>query len=225
MPERTAREQDEKGLSARHLILVFLAGVAVCGVFFSLGFLVGYNERASKATPVTERVTTPAAIPPTVNPPPAAAPAAAKEPTATTATANPPAELPSHGTAAPALEAKSSVTPASSTTPPTATVSAPGTEKHVETAPTPPPAARNAAGEVGVGYTIQVAASRTKQDAEALVNILKARGYPVFLVTPEYAQANDNLFRVQVGPFTSREDAEKVRAKLAQEGFKPFIKH
>jgi len=85
-----------------------------------------------------------------------------------------------------------------------------------------PPAA---AGEVGVGITVQVVASRTKADAEALVKILEGRGYPVFLVTPEYAHANDNLFRVQVGPFASRNDAEKVRAKLTQEGFKPFIKH
>jgi cell division septation protein DedD len=78
---------------------------------------------------------------------------------------------------------------------------------------------------VGVGITVQVVASRTKADAEALVKILEGRGYPVFLVTPEYAHANDNLFRVQVGPFASRNDAEKVRAKLTQEGFKPFIKH
>jgi rare lipoprotein A len=88
-------------------------------------------------------------------------------------------------------------------------------------APTPPAAA----GEVGVGFTVQVVASRTKEDAEALVKILGGRGYPVFLVTPEYAKANDNLYRVQVGPFASRDDAEKVRAKLAQEGFKPFIRH
>jgi cell division septation protein DedD len=81
------------------------------------------------------------------------------------------------------------------------------------------------AGEVGVGFTVQIAASRTKQDAEALVKVLEGRGYPVFLVSPEYAHANDNLYRVQVGPFTSKEDAEKVRAKLMQEGFKPFIRH
>jgi cell division septation protein DedD len=79
--------------------------------------------------------------------------------------------------------------------------------------------------EVGEGITLQVAALRTKQDAEALVDILKTRGYPVFLVTPEYAHAEDNLFRVQVGPFRSRADADKVHDKLVQEGFKPFIKH
>jgi cell division septation protein DedD len=78
---------------------------------------------------------------------------------------------------------------------------------------------------VGEGITLQVAALRTKQDAEALVNILKTRGYPVFMVTPEYAHADDNLYRVQVGPFRTRPDADKVHDKLVQEGFKPFIKH
>jgi cell division septation protein DedD len=70
-----------------------------------------------------------------------------------------------------------------------------------------------------------VAALRTKQDAEALVDILKGRGYPVFLVAPEYAHSDDNLFRVQVGPFKTRGDADKVRNKLSQEGFKPFFRH
>jgi cell division septation protein DedD len=70
-----------------------------------------------------------------------------------------------------------------------------------------------------------VAALRTKPDAEHLVEILKGRGYPVFLVTPEYARADDNLYRVQVGPFRTRADADKVHDKLVQDGFKPFIKH
>ena len=62
-------QRDDKGLSTRHLILVFLAGVAVCGVFFSLGFLVGYNERSARLSPITERVSAPATIPPTFNAP------------------------------------------------------------------------------------------------------------------------------------------------------------
>jgi cell division septation protein DedD len=84
---------------------------------------------------------------------------------------------------------------------------------------------RTVQSEVGQGITVQVVAVSTKQDAERVVNILRAQGYPVFLVTPEYARAEDNLFRVQVGPFKDRDDADKVRAKLAQEGFKPFIRH
>jgi len=201
------REPEDRGLSARHLILVFLVGVAVCGVFFSLGFLVGYNERSSRTTPVTERVTAPPVIPPTVNPLAQAAPSAGKEPGTSTTTANAPAESQLPTPATPAAPA----------------VSGAKAEKQPEPSSAASPAATG--GEVDVGFTVQIAASRTKEDAEALVKILKTRGYPVLLVSPEYAHANDNLFRVQVGPFTSREDAEKVRAKLAQEGFKPFIRH
>lgn len=220
MSERTERDPDERGLSARHLILVFLAGVAVCGVFFSLGFLVGFNERSSQATPVTEHVTASPVIPPTVNAPPETTQPGANGTATATTMANPPAE-------SPISSSGSSV--AESNLPPPAANSGPAPASTLATSKAETPAAASiptpAPGQVGLGFTVQVVASRTKEDAESLVKILKARSYPVFLVAPEYAHANDNLFRVQVGPFTTREDAEKIRVKLAQEGFKPFIRH
>jgi len=208
------REQDDKGLSVRHFILLFLAAVAVCGVFFSLGFLVGYNERASRMAPVTERVTSPSLTPPIVNPPPDSSQTA----TPTSPSAEPPAKLP----AAP-VESKSSGAGATTSSPPSSAAPVTKVESPAEAAPPVPPPSNS--GEVGVGFTVQVAASRVKEDAESLVKILKERGYPVFLVTPEYAHADDNLFRVQVGPFKTHDDAEKVRKQLAAEGFNPFIRH
>lgn len=224
MSEDFEASRGEKGLAARHLVLVFLAGVAVCAVFFSLGFLVGFNERFSKAALLTERVNPPAAIPPTVNPPLETAQPAAKQPT--------PAS-PNPASTAPETISLEQVTGSNAAAAPGA-AQAPSTEG----APTQTAAASKSGGtvgpkgadqvaeggEVGTGLTVQVAAVRTKEDAENLVNNLKKRGYPVFLVTPEYASPNDNLFRVQVGPFGSLEDAEKVRQKLVQGGFKPFIK-
>jgi DedD protein len=210
--------QEERGLSAHHLILLFLAGVAVCGVFFSLGFLVGFNERLSRSAPATERVTAPATIPPTVNPPAESAKATPQEAVGERTPANP----------APDTGAAPTAGPGENPTPPQARTAAatPAAPRHAAaSSATQQPASAAALGEVGEGVTLQVAALRSKQDAEALVNILKGRGYPVFLVTPEYAHANDNLFRVQVGPFKTRDDAEKVRAKLSREGFKPFIRH
>jgi cell division septation protein DedD len=216
--------RDDKGLSARHLILVFLAGVAVCGVFFSLGFLVGYNERSARMPPVTERVATPATIPPTVNTPLETTPVGSSAAAPPTTSVPPPlAPIQASAPASPPSEQKP-VTAPGTTSPVTAPHPSPAkAEREPEpgSAATPPAGA----GEVGVGFTVQIAASRTKEDAEALVKILEGRGYPVFLVAPEYAHANDNLYRVQVGPFTSKDDAEKVRTKLTQEGFKPFIKH
>jgi DedD protein len=222
VPVGMREHQEERGLSARHLILLFLAGVAVCGVFFSLGFLVGFNERFSRSAPATERVTAPAAIPPVVNPPAESVKVAPQEAAVGRAPGNP---APDASSAQPAAPGRNPAPPQAKTS-----AATPPALRHAAAAPAKPetsqqPAAAAAPGEVGEGITLQVAALRSKQDAEALVNILKGRGYPVFLVTPEYAHAGDNLFRVQVGPFKTRDDAEKVRTKLSREGFKPFIRH
>lgn len=208
------REREERGHSARFLIFIFLVCVATCGVFFSLGFLVGYNEHGSHLAPATEVINAPPVVPPTVNPPPdtgqlAPSPAAAQPDPGTPDTE----VIPANGGA--------SASPSASKP-----MDSPRPRDHAQ----PPPKVASdspspAASPVGEGITLQVAALRTKQDAEALVGILKSRGYPVFMVTPEFAHADDNLYRVQVGAFKSREEAERARSKLVQEGFKPFIKH
>ena len=215
------REHEERSHSARILVLIFLLCAAVCAVFFSMGFMVGRNERILQSGPPTEVVTSPSVIPPTVNPPPDSAQVTPQD----SAT----------GHAAPNSVPETEVIPsggAGTTSPPPAAKPAevvpPKKQPQAEARPThnPPSPPTPAPREVGEGITLQVAALRTKQDAEALVNILKTRGYPVFMVTPEYAHADDNLFRVMVGPFRTRADADKVRDKLVQEGFKkPFIRH
>jgi len=214
------REHEERSHSAWYLTLIFLVCVATCGVFFSLGFLVGYNERPSRSVPSTEVVTSPPVIPPTINPPAESVPGTPPESAASHAPPNPAPD----STGKPTGEATAHpVAPAGKT----AEV-APMTEPSpagAQPALNPSSPSTPAAGEVGEGITLQVAALRTKQDAENLVDILKTRGYPVFMVTPEYAHADDNLFRVLVGPFRARPDADKVRNKLLQEGFKPFVKH
>ena len=192
-----------KGLSTRHLILVFLAGVAVCGVFFSLGFLVGYNERSASMSPAIERVPTSGAIPPTVNTPLETVPiggnsgtlssSSSRQKPQTTARVEPPSASP------PALSAK------------------PGPEPDTAASSTE---ARTAAG----AFIVQVTAMRTRQDADSVVRVLRGRGYHAVLVPPQHAHAKDSLYRVQVGPFASRDSAEKTLAKLKHEGFKPFIR-
>jgi cell division septation protein DedD len=65
---------------------------------------------------------------------------------------------------------------------------------------------------------------RTRQDADSVVRVLRGRGYHALLVPPQHAHAKDSLYRVQVGPFASRDSAEKTLAKLKHDGFKPFIR-
>lgn len=216
MADRADRRQDEKGGSARFLILVFLVGVAACAVFFSLGFLVGYNERTSRSAGPIEQVTPSGVIPPTVNAPLETVQTTGNE----TAPINPRGTAPQPSLTASAAEQK----PAGGAAPPAAPRSAsPRTDTRAAAHATPAPSAPGR--DVETGYTVQVAASRDKQDAGKLVKELKSRGFAVFVVTPEYSEAKDNLYRVQVGPFATREEAQKVRDRIAKEGFKPFIKH
>jgi len=210
------RKQDERGLSARYLILVFLVGVAACAVFFSLGFLVGYNERTSRSAGPTEQVTPSGAIPPTVNAPLETVQTTGNE----TAPINPQGTAPQPSLTESAAEQE----PAGGAAPPPAP-SLPSRRTSARAATHSVPARRARGREVGAGYTVQVAASRNKQDAEKLVKELKSRGFAVFVVRPEHSEVKDNLYRVQVGPFATHEEAQRVRNRIAKEGFKPFVKH
>ena len=199
-----AARRDEKSHSAGLMAVIFLVCAATCGVFFSLGFLVGYNERGLHLGPATEVVSPPAPVPPAVTPPPEG-----EHGTPAESSAAPPAQpVPESGN-----PSKPAATPAETAGPPGASGGAAAGE-----------AASAAGSEVGEGITVQVVALRNREDAETVVGILKTKGYPVFMVTPEYAGAQDSLFRVQVGPFKTREDAERVRSRLAQDGFKPFVR-
>lgn len=204
-------DRSQQSLSARHLVVFFLAGVAVCGVFFALGFLVGYNQRPAAAQVETERLVSTGAVPPTVNPPPDGDKGAGSE-------------------AAAAPSGNSGVAPEGegSNPPPPRRAGSAAPEVSETTIQDQPPG-RTPGGQgskaVAAGLAIQVVASSSRQDAATLVDVLKTRGYSAFLVTPEEARLGDKLYRVEVGPFSSRQQAEKIRQKLVSEGFKPFIRH
>lgn len=70
-------------------------------------------------------------------------------------------------------------------------------------------------------FAVQVAAVSKEEDADALVNALRTKNYPVFVVN---GGPSDKLYHVQVGPFTSIADAENMRSKLAADGYNPILK-
>ena len=76
------------------------------------------------------------------------------------------------------------------------------------------------AAPVGAGYFVQVAAVSKQEDADALVEALKARQYPAFILSP----SPDKLFHVQIGPFADPKDAESMRTKLMNDGYNPILK-
>jgi cell division septation protein DedD len=202
MSEMPGPTREEKGLSAHQLILMFLVAVAVCAVFFAAGFLVGYNERAAKNSPATENVSaSSSAIPPVVNAPPGPTTGQGREATATEG--NP---------------VRESAEPL--TVPPLASPRAAGKPARVAVQEKSPPA------PPGEGYTVQVSASGIEAEAQKVITVLKTTGYPAFVVRPQAGGKGDQLYRVEVGPYPTRELAEKARDQLARSGFKkPFIKH
>jgi cell division septation protein DedD len=73
----------------------------------------------------------------------------------------------------------------------------------------------------GNGFAIQVAALRDKAEAETLVKRLVGKGYAAFVMPPASGQPN---FRVRVGKFPERAEAERVASRLErEEQFKPWI--
>lgn len=70
------------------------------------------------------------------------------------------------------------------------------------------------------GLLLQVAAMANRGDALALVGFLKQKGYPAFAWGP----SSDRLYRVQVGPYANSKAAHQARVKLEKDGFKSILK-
>jgi cell division septation protein DedD len=70
----------------------------------------------------------------------------------------------------------------------------------------------------GSGFVVQVAAVRQRVEADRIAQRLSAKGYPAFVTT---AGAN---FRVRVGKYDDRRQAETIAGRLErEEQFKPWI--
>ena len=71
-------------------------------------------------------------------------------------------------------------------------------------------------GEYPGGYAVQVTALRERAAAERMADRLAGKGYPAF-VAGSVGGAPVHMFRVRVGTYASREEAERVRQRLEQE--------
>ncbi len=98
--------------------------------------------------------------------------------------------------------------------------------KPKKSAPTSTPPPRPASADPGViggergAFTIQVVALRTQEGAASLVKRLKDASYRAYLEPGGSA----GLYRVRVGRFDSRVEAEQVAVQLREvEKFKPYI--
>src|SRR5207249_5006927 len=86
-------------------------------------------------------------------------------------------------------------------------------------APASKPAPREAASPVevasaepaGEGYAVQVAAFNVRGEADAIARRLSSKGYAAYVLSP--ATGTPQVFRVRVGKFGTRREAETIAVK------------
>jgi len=88
------------------------------------------------------------------------------------------------------------------------------------------PELRKTSSNVSKGWYAQVAAPKTKEDANALIGKLRSAGFSATIETAEVR--GEKYFRVVVGPEDSRETGERLVGQLKREGIvkgsDPFIR-
>jgi len=197
----------ERVLESRHLIGLFLGVVLLCGVFFTLGYVMGHNAYGGPvhAADAVERSLSPSHTP--VKTP---------EREASPAPANSEWDFYSKNSdnrLEPAAAPSSAPAPPVSSHPPA--VAAPTDARTV------PTSARFQAPRLGKGaIVLQVAALRRETDALAMADALQQKNFPSFVVTP----SADGFYRVQVGPYFDEHAAESARVALDRAGFKAILK-
>jgi DedD protein len=197
-------EDTEITLGTGKLLVLFFGLVAICALFFALGYSLGRKSEpmlASAGTPTTQL-------------PAPSGKTNSASPTTTPMTfyknveqKNASAEL------TPATNTKTGAPAASSNT--GAPASAPASQMPAANSQDPSTVLPISA------YFVQVAAVTKQEDADALVDALKKKDYPAFVAAQS---KTDNFFRVQVGPYSEVKDAEAMRTKLIADGYSPILK-
>jgi cell division septation protein DedD len=93
--------------------------------------------------------------------------------------------------------------------------------KEARAAAPPAPREQKPSADASGEFAVQVAALNVRGEADAIAKRLSSRGYAAYVVPPGNGAV---MFRVRVGHFRTRRDAEPVFAKLQrEEQFKPWI--
>ena len=128
----------------------------------------------------------------------------------------PPAE-----SAPPAREpAPSPISPPPSSEPAPAAVVETQPAARVEDKEGPPPAPAPSPALISRELHLQVAAVRVREDAEALAESIRKKGYDVFL----NSETRDGWYRILLGPFPSERAAQDMKARLEKDGYKSILK-
>ena len=219
-------------LNGKQLVFLFMAATVVSVVIFLCGVMVGRGVRAQQVS--TDQATEVGATAATEESP---RPEPSRSASERTAPSTPATSSPQGGTVPPEPaengsdyykqltdakpEAVPPVAPAAATEKGAASTRPP-VERPEEKALPPPVTAAPRAGVTGDGFVVQVAALRDRTEADAIVKRLAGKGYQAFVVNP--VPGKPPVYKVQVGRFAERGDAEKTAARLkSQEQYSPWV--
>ena len=188
-------QDTEITLGTGKMLALFFGLVALCGLFFGLGFSLGRGSIRPLLQPEQAQAATSG---PVLRPSAMKSGGSQAQPAEGMTFYKAVEQKDSAGAEAPKDAAKDSAS---------------------DNAKTAPPDPMTAAATSG--YFVQVAAVSKQDDAQALVDALKKKQYAAFTSN---ASPLDKLFHVQVGPFGDLKDAEATRAKLISDGYNPILK-
>jgi len=194
-------------LNGKQLVFLFMAGTVVAVVIFLLGVFVGRGVQADAGAVDPLVAQQPASVP---DIPPVASSSGSEAPASASEDLSYPNRL---GTGDAPREVLRE-TPVPPRVP----------ARQADPAPAPPaPAVTDVAAEpAGDGFAIQLAALGKREEAESIVRRLAGKGYSAYLMAP--ATGAPAVYRVRVGKFKDRREAESVSARLQkEEQFKPWI--
>jgi cell division septation protein DedD len=164
------------------------------------------NQAAEELRPAQKATSTTSAVPAVASAP---APSPAKA-TATNAVGAK-AAAPTPKTAAPTTMPTPALVPAAAPAPSSAAN---------DRGPAPVAAAADAQPPAGQGYVVQVTALNVRSEADAIAKHLTSKGYAAYVS----ANGTPAIYRVRVGSFKTRREAETVAAKLTkEEQMKPWV--
>lgn len=229
-PEELSHSDTEITLGTRSILGIFFGLVLLCGVFFGFGYSLGRGN-PGKSAPPAETVS---------NPPEETSPQAVKtvveepntsgnnpytgtttsdsltsKPAPTVLQSNPPAAVP----AAPQALNTANASPQNLNS-----ANAPQAAKAAYSVPAPaataPAGSSASATTPAAAIMVQIAAVSRSQDADVLVSALDKLGYNASV----RSGATDQLLHVQIGPFTTRDEANAMRTKLLNDGYNAILK-
>jgi cell division septation protein DedD len=200
----TSDEQfHEFHLDGKQMVFLFISSVVVAVVIFLCGVMVGRGVRAPRVGEPTE-----ASAESTLDPTASSEPQRAADP------------IPRENGVTPPLEDLTYTTRLQSASPPpealreSASAPEPVPADPPAAEPTPRPATAALREPTGNGFVVQVMSVTKLAEAETVARRLKSKGYPAF-VSP--TSEGGQRFRVRVGKYADRHEAEAVAKRLEKE--------